>query len=137
MSRHNRRRTRGTHNHKAYSLPSQLPPFSLTTTIPTAPKQPPLPSPQHLTPASFRRPGGWSGTGAASSGGNALAARHWHNRCLAWQTRERRQRDERLALDAEKRRIFGDAGTEGEEEDGLCERMMEYFGGLGFIDEGE
>jgi len=76
----------------------------------------------------MRRPG--------AGGGGGIAARHWHNRYLAWQTRERRQREERAALEAEKKRIFGEsAAGEGEgEDDGLCERMMEYFWGLDFID---
>jgi len=134
MSRHNRRRTRGNYNHKTYGTSAQLNPFA--TSAPTAPKQPPLPSPQSLTTSSFRRPG-W-GSGGEGQGANTLAARHWHNRYLAWQTRERRQREERLALEAEKRRIFGESDAEGEgEDDGLCERMMEYFGGLDFIYEGE
>ncbi|KAL8693426.1 MAG: hypothetical protein Q9218_001736 [Villophora microphyllina] len=63
---------------------------------------------------------------------NDLSARHWHNRYMAWQTRERRQREERDRLLAEQRRIFG--GESGEDdEDGLCSNMMEYFTGLDFI----
>lgn len=134
MSRHNRRRTRGHHTHKPYGMSAQLlHPFATAAT--PAPKQPPLPSPQNLTVASFRRPGWGGGDG---QGAHTLVARHWHNRYLAWQTRERRQREERLALEAEKRRIFGEDDKEGEgEDDGLCERMMEYFGGLDFIYDGE
>ncbi|MCJ1247122.1 hypothetical protein MMC30_004333 [Trapelia coarctata] len=125
MSRHNRRRTRGTH--KNYNLSTSLSPFSGDRT--TLPTQPPLPSPQGLTTASFRRL-----SGAGGGGGSGVAARHWHNRYLAWQTRERRQREERAALEAEKKRIFGEASGEDEGDEGLCERMMEYFWGLDFIE---
>ena len=65
---------------------------------------------------------------------NDLSARHWHNRYLAWQVRERRQLEEREKLEADQRRIFG--GESGEDdEDGLCHKMLEYFGSLDFIDD--
>ncbi|KAL8953101.1 MAG: hypothetical protein Q9222_001039 [Ikaeria aurantiellina] len=70
------------------------------------------------TPASIRR--------------NDLTARHWHNRYIAWQARDRRQREEREKLLAEQRRIFGGENEDGDE-DGLCSSMMEYFAGLDFI----
>lgn len=61
-----------------------------------------------------------------------LSARHWHNRYMAWQARERRQKEERDRLLTEQRRIFG--GESGEEDDnGLCSNMMQYFVGLDFI----
>ena len=66
---------------------------------------------------------------------------------MAWQAREKRQREESARLQAEKTRIFGwggvagVAGAEAEEADGdvvedeeLCEKMLEYFGGLDFIE---
>ena len=57
---------------------------------------------------------------------------------MAWQARERRQREEQANLEAEKRRIFGasddgDSTSNGDDED-LCKKMLEYFGGLDFID---
>lgn len=64
---------------------------------------------------------------------NDLSARHWHNRYTAWQTRERRQREEREALLAEQKRIFGGETEEDVDEDGLCSNMLEYFIGLDFI----
>ena len=118
MSRHNRRRTRG---HKPRPGPSLLyehhePDSLLLCQAPSYSKL--QPSPLALQTHSRR---------------NDLSARHWHNRFIAWQTRERRQAEERQKLEVEQRRIFG--GDDGEnDEDGLCERMMEYFGTLDFID---
>lgn len=67
---------------------------------------------------------------------NDLSARHWHNRYMVWQTRQRRQQEEHEKLLTEKRRIFG--GESGEDdEDGLCSNMMEYFSGLDFIMEAD
>ncbi|MCJ1444358.1 MAG: hypothetical protein MMC23_004860 [Stictis urceolatum] len=63
---------------------------------------------------------------------NNISARHWHNRYMAWQTRERRQREESACLEAEKKRIFGEDDGSGEDE-GLCVKMLEYFDGLDFI----
>ena len=53
---------------------------------------------------------------------------------MAWQVRERRQREEAEKLEKEKRRIFGEASDGGEEDERLCVKMMEYFGGLDFIE---
>ena len=62
-----------------------------------------------------------------------VAARHWHNRYMAWQVRERKQKEEQDKLEVEQRRIFGGDPGEGDDE-GLCSRMLEYFGGLDFIE---
>ena len=75
-----------------------------------------------------------SSAASVSSRRNALSARHWHNRYMAWQVRERRQREEAEKLEKEKRRIFGEASDGGEEDERLCVKMMEYFGGLDFIE---
>lgn len=95
--------------------------------------EPPLlvePSLSFSSQASLSNPAYGSRTG--------LSARHWHNRYMAWQARERRQREEQANLEAEKRRIFGtpDNGhsTFSGEDDELCTKMLEYFGGLDFID---
>ena len=112
MSRHNRRRTRG--GHKTSDIPPTLA-FSLPT-IASFPRSSPFTS---VTQQSTRR--------------NDLSARHWQNRYLAWQVRERRQVEEREKLEADRRRIFG--GESGERDEyGLCESMMKYFGTLDFID---
>lgn len=49
----------------------------------------------------------------------------WHQGYVAWQQRERR-----LQLEAEQFRLFG--GEPGDDVD-LCYRMLEYFGGLDYI----
>ena len=110
MSRHNRRRTRAGHkasNHQSnnFELPSLAEPSDAR------------PSASHLRPKR-----------------NDLTARHWHNRYIAWQARERRQREEKERLRQEQRRIFGGDSQDGEEEDGLCSKMMEYFGGLDYLE---
>ena len=85
------------------------------------------------TTSSFPKPPTFAFTNQNNSRKNDLSARHWHNRYLAWQVRERRQAEERQKLEAEQRRIFG--GESGErDEDGLCKSMMEFFGTLDFID---
>lgn len=50
----------------------------------------------------------------------------WHLGYVAWQQRERR-----LQLEAEQFRLFG--GEPGDDMS-LCYRMLEYFGGLDYID---
>lgn len=61
-----------------------------------------------------------------------LSARYWHNRYLAWQAREEKQKEEPERLRAERKRIFGGDGTAGED-DGLCWRMMDYFVKLDYL----
>lgn len=116
MSRHNRRRNRG--GHKTSSN------LSIHQRSFDADSKPSLEPPDISRISSHRnsldRPVG-------------ISARHWHNRYQAWQARERRQREESTRLEAEKRRIFGDDDGSGED-DGLCVKMLEYFGGLDFID---
>lgn len=126
MSRHNRRRNRGGHKHHGMPLPlytfdspSRLFPIDTPSGFITGPSDPPFVIASSQSQPPSRR--------------SSLAARHWHNRYLAWQVRERRQKDEREKLEAEKRRIFGGNGDDGED-DGLCVKMLEYFGGLDFIE---
>jgi len=114
MSRHNRRRTRG--GHKDISILQRT--FDNSVTEPFASSSEPV----TLT-APRVAPGGRSGASALQ----------WHNRYMAWQVRERRQREESATLEAEKLRIFGEEDGTGEDEV-LCVRMLEYFGGLDFID---
>ena len=65
---------------------------------------------------------------------NDLTARHWHNRILAWQFREKRQRGEKHRLEAEKQRLFGGDSHDGVDADFLCGQMMEYFVGLDYLE---
>lgn len=117
MSRHNRRRTRGSHKaqHSSFlQYESNALPSLCAVDSPNDPK---LSVPKHP-----RR--------------NDLSARHWHNRYLAWQVRERRQREEREKLRAEQKRIFGGDSQDGDDEEGLCVRMMDYFVGLDYLEDG-
>ena len=49
----------------------------------------------------------------------------------AWQSRIQRQMEEAAKLEREQIKLFG--GVPGDDV-GLCYRMLEYFGGLDFID---
>ncbi|KAL2053226.1 hypothetical protein ABVK25_006551 [Lepraria finkii] len=119
MSRHNRRHTRGhkvSHpDHQFQSDSFAIPSLSTHLTTNSDPK---LSLPRHP-----RR-------------NNDVSARHWHNRYLAWQARERKQKEERERLEEEQRRIFGGDGLDAADDEGLCGRMMDYFTGLDYL-EGE
>ncbi|KAK0511816.1 hypothetical protein JMJ35_005666 [Cladonia borealis] len=135
MSRHNRRRTRHPpnhnhpHNHKPSPSSSSHSEFhahqyegfaSLPSFSPIAPEAK-ISAPRY-----------------PSRRNNDISAKHWHNRYLAWQSREKKQREERERLREEERRIFG--GEEGEwdgdecGDGGLARRMLEFFGGLDFLE---
>ena len=109
MGRRNRRRTRGGHKvstscqHDAFELPSSADPSDSK-----------LPTVRHP-----RR--------------NEFSAKHWHNRYLAWQVRERKQNEECERLKEERKRIFGGDSNDGED-DGLCSRMMDYFVRLEYLE---
>ena len=118
MSRHNRRRHRG--GHKSSNSPRTFDVDS-DLSFPSAIE----PSPNLLLPFGPQ-------LGSSTTRSNA-STRHWYNRWTAWQARERRQRAESASLAAEKRRLFGEDDGSGED-DILCIRMLEYFGGLDFID---
>ncbi|WEW54830.1 hypothetical protein PRK78_000255 [Emydomyces testavorans] len=60
-----------------------------------------------------------------------VPAQTWQNRYIASQNRERRQYPLSSRLEAERCRLFG--GEPGDDVD-LCYRMLEYFGGLDYID---
>lgn len=111
MSRHNRRRTRGGHKISASSLQD---PFELPSLPPDPPER------WLLLPRHPRH--------------NDLSARHWHNRYLAWQARERRQKEEVERSQEERKRIFGgEGGDDGGDTDELCAKMMDYFAGLDYL----
>ena len=116
MSRHNRRRTRGGGHNKN---PSML---------------------QRSTDIDSPDLSDISSTGSGSpmsrstvNNRSTISARHWHNRYLAWQARERRQREESSCLESEKKRLFGEDDGSSEDDEDLCEKMLEYFDGLDFI----
>ena len=64
---------------------------------------------------------------------NDLSARHWHNRYLAWQARERKQIEERERLKEEQKRIFGGDSQDGDDADGLCSKMMDFFVAMDYL----
>ncbi len=110
MSRHNRRRTRGKASPSNLQMDCYELPL-LSTEIPNS---------KLLIPRHPRR--------------NDLSARHWHNRFLAWQVRERKQEEERKRLEDEQKRIFGGDSQDGVDDDGLCTKMMDYFVGLDYLE---
>jgi hypothetical protein len=65
---------------------------------------------------------------ASLKSSDSVNARHWQNRYIAWQTRESvyRQRQE-----SERLKLFG--GEPGDDP-GLCDKMMEVFEGMDWID---
>lgn len=130
MSRHNRRRTRGgSHKKTALShISNPNPnPYTYHSSSPLSPSS---------TSSSIWTPNNMSLTSNTKSFRTGVSARHWHNRYMAWLVREKRQREELARLEEEKRRIFGVISGAGPdvEEDGLCEKMLEYFGGLDFVE---
>jgi len=54
----------------------------------------------------------------------------WHDGYQEWRSRERKLRKE-VEMEAEQCRLFG--GVPGDDVS-LCYRMLEYFGGLDYID---
>jgi len=60
-----------------------------------------------------------------------VTAKQWQNRYTAWQARDKAQIEEAAKLEAEQIKLFG--GEPGDDV-GLCYRMLEYFGGLDYID---
>jgi hypothetical protein len=60
-----------------------------------------------------------------------VSAQGWQNQYTAWQIYEETQRREAAKIEAEQCRLFG--GEPGDDV-ALCYRMLEYFGGLDYID---
>ena len=118
MSKRNRRRTRGGAR-KSVSMSMMMQPDSFE--LPGL-HDPPDPSSRAAMNPQIRR--------------NDITARHWHNRYIAWQVRERRQKEEQERLKQEQRRIFGgDSQDGGEDADSLCSSMMAFFDGLDYLRE--
>ncbi|KAE8380653.1 hypothetical protein BDV26DRAFT_128009 [Aspergillus bertholletiae] len=103
--RHNRRRTRPRSRNRSADLsPVELPPYPVS----------------HLHHET---------TPAACDSLNPISvpfAPTWHHGYTTWQ-----KRDRTLRLEVEQCRLFG--GEPGDDV-GLCYRMLEYFGGLDYID---
>lgn len=112
MSRHNRRRIRGGHRPSQASFQPdnfQIPSLGSNDFTSLAP-----PLQAHVSRGD-------------------LNAKHWHNRYIAWQNRDRKQKEERQRLIEDRKRIFGGDTDEGDDE-GLCHKMLEYFTGLDYIE---
>lgn len=132
--RHNRRRTRPRSSKRRDSLDQYLPalpnihspgsPLALPSTI----WSPYTPAPQsaalHYTSAACISPG---------SQVSAAPAPTWHYGFTAWPIREDvpQRREASTGLEARHCRLFG--GEPGDDLS-LCYRMLEYFGGLDYID---
>ncbi|GAD94354.1 conserved hypothetical protein [Paecilomyces variotii No. 5] len=120
--KHNRRRTRprsrNLANKSVSSTDSSLPPLNLVyTTDQTAysAQSSPALSTACVSPSSFP----------------VTLPPQWHDGYKEWRTRERRLRTEAAEMEAEQCRLFG--GVPGDDVN-LCYRMLEYFGGLDYID---
>jgi len=115
--RHNRRRTRlRSRNRNIVSLEPSTPPASLCDlAVPAVPE-----------PGSFPGQSLDRNTAACVSSEPipTSPAPTWHHGYVAWRTREHR-------LETEQCRLFG--GEPGDDVS-LCYRMLEYFGGLDYID---
>jgi hypothetical protein len=112
--RHNRRRTR---------------PRSRNRSVICSPVEPPLyPVNTICSPAVLET----DSTACDSLDSIAIPlAPTWHSGYIIWQKRDRTLRLEASRLEAEQCRLFG--GEPGDDV-GLCYRMLEYFGGLDYID---
>jgi hypothetical protein len=121
--RHNRRRTRRSSNRIPHTVLAQHP------TLPVATKTAPR-TPQNSFCALVSAD---NSPDACTSRGSPAAtlAPSWHNGYTAWQTRERPLRLESGGLEEAQCRLFG--GEPGDDVS-LCYRMLEYFGGLDYID---
>jgi len=122
--KHNRRRTRPRHRTHSSLNPtfdisdhisesssdsSSLSDSSCTGSIPR--QRPLLTTPRHST--------------------TSVASKHWHNRYVAWQTRDENQKQEAAKIEDEQLKLFG--GERGDDV-GLCYKMMEVFKGMDWVD---
>ncbi|KAB8230067.1 hypothetical protein BDV23DRAFT_183965 [Aspergillus alliaceus] len=112
--RHNRRRTRPrSRNRSAHFTPVEPTPYPVSYT---------------RTPAILET------TTTACESLDSIPvpfAPTWHYKGTIWQKRDRTLRIETSQLEVEQCRLFG--GEPGDDV-GLCYRMLEYFGGLDYID---
>lgn len=138
--KHNRRRTRPRSRNRInfqHQDESPLPPLALAHPIPhQGQASPQQPQPQQPYPYSTTSPyPSCSSTRPLDSSTYdyipIASAQRWHNRYTAWQSREEKQRQEAAKIEAEQCRLFG--GEPGDDV-ALCYRMLEYFGGLDYID---
>ncbi|KAJ5458472.1 hypothetical protein N7475_009860 [Penicillium sp. IBT 31633x] len=125
--RHNRRRTRRSNNrntipHTVVLAQHPILPLAIPSAIRT-------PQRSFCQPVSVDN----SPTACLSCGSPAglIPAPSWHYGSTAWKIRERPLRLESDGLEEQQYRLFG--GEPGDDLS-LCYRMLEYFGGLDYID---
>lgn len=116
--RHNRRRTRvRSRNRNVRFEPPASPASSCDLAVP-------------IIPEPTGGLGQWTGRESAACASCEPIPKYpaptWHVGYVGWQ-----QREHRLQLEAERFRLFG--GEPGDDVS-LCYRMLEYFGGLDYID---
>ncbi|CAI7671849.1 hypothetical protein N7533_005946 [Penicillium manginii] len=131
--RHNRRRTRprsrnqSSDSHGIYANTSLLQPLASPSLVPSSTWISPSPSiSSESPPTNYTTP-------ACISPGSPVPANlapTWHSGYTAWQIRDNVSRANG-GLEAEQCRLFG--GEPGDDVS-LCYRMLEYFGGLDYID---
>ncbi|EGE80882.1 uncharacterized protein BDCG_17043 [Blastomyces dermatitidis ER-3] len=118
--KHNRRRTRPRSRNRSNAPLNQNPPpiVALAHQLPCDPRRShtPIFSPSPYPVLSSQQP---------------LLAQQWQNQYAAWQNRDCRQMQEAARMEADQFRLFG--GEPGDDV-ALCYRMLEYFGGLDYID---
>lgn len=142
--KHNRRRIRPRSRNRVnfqqqqrYQEESSLPPLAIAHPVPLQGQyqQYQLPYPYTVSsPLSSHPSTGPLERRSISNASDSIPtapARRWHNRYTAWQNREEKQRQEAAKIEAEQCRLFG--GEPGDDV-ALCYRMLEYFGGLDYID---
>ena len=126
--RHNRRRTRPRSRNRN-SIRQEVP--DLTSQAPDSP----LTTPSIWTfQTASPKPGSainYSTECISPGSPQQVPAPTWHYGFTAWKIREIAARRDVSGLEAEQCRLFG--GEPGDDVS-LCHRMLEYFGGLDFID---
>ncbi|KAJ5204800.1 uncharacterized protein N7498_005679 [Penicillium cinerascens] len=123
--RHNRRRTRPRHHYSSQETPA---------TLTQAPNSPAIASSALSPPNIYAELSAFNQSAACLSSGSPAPvslAPTWQYGYTAWQIPESAPQLESGGLDAARYRLFG--GEPGDDLS-LCYRMLEYFGGLDFID---
>ena len=114
--KHNRRRTRPRYRIPPNDLHHAKPELSISTSPGQASSYQPFVTPRTI---------------ALLDRMTLVPAQSWHNRSMSCDIREHRQHHATSKLELEQCRLFG--GEPGDDM-ALCYRMLEYFGGLDYID---
>lgn len=125
--RHNRRRTRPRSSHRS-SLNQDIPGSPVNQSVSSPSGSPLLASSSIWSSTTVIEPSSPLCISRGSPG--PAPAPTWHYGCTAWQIRDATSRLDQ-GFEAEQYRLFG--GEPGDDVT-LCYRMLEYFGGLDYID---